>query len=179
MAIDLPIYKGTDESVLQKGAGHFLGSTLPCGDPSSHVVLAAHTGSSHGPLFTNINQLKEGDTFIIKVLDREFTYQVNQIKTVHPANLEDLEIVEGKNYATLTTCTPYGVNTHRLLVRGELIKEEIISKQQIEAEQNTTMIEDTIKIIKQSVEPPMLIAIGVNAVVFFFFLIFYGTRQKK
>lgn len=118
----LPIYHGTDEAVLQIAVGHIEGSSLPVGGESTHSVLSGHRGLPSAKLFTDLDQLVVGDEFIIRVLDETLTYEVDQIRIVLPAELGDLEIVEGKDYCTLVTCTPYGVNSHRLLVRGHRVE---------------------------------------------------------
>lgn len=117
----LAIYHGTGDEVLQKGCGHIAGTSLPVGGKSTHSVLAAHRGLPSAKLFTDIDRLKEGDEFYVFVLNRTLAYKVDQIKTVKPDNLDDLQIVKGKDYVTLFTCTPYAVNTHRLLVRGHRV----------------------------------------------------------
>ena len=115
------IYHGTDEKVLQKGCGHIAGTSLPVGGKSTHSVIAAHRGLPTAKLFTDIDKLKEGDEFYLFVLNRTLAYQVDQIKVVKPDCLDALQIVKGEDYVTLFTCTPYSVNTHRLLVRGHRI----------------------------------------------------------
>lgn len=117
----LAIYHGTGDEVLQKGCGHIAGTSLPVGGKSTHSVLAAHRGLPSAKLFTDIDRLKEGDEFYVFVLNHTLAYKVDQIKTVKPDNLDDLQIVKGKDYVTLFTCTPYAVNTHRLLVRGHRV----------------------------------------------------------
>ena len=116
--IELPIYHGTSSSVLNVAVGHLEGTSLPIGGNSTHSVLSAHRGLPSSKLFTNLNKLEIGDTFIITVLNKKLTYQVDKITTVEPKDITDLEIEEDKDLVTLLTCTPYGVNTHRLLVRG-------------------------------------------------------------
>jgi len=116
--IMLPIYHGTDESILQIAIGHLSGTSLPVGGPGSHCVVSGHRGLPSARLFTDLDKLQEGDTFTLNVLDRTLTYEVDQIRTVEPTDLSNLTIESGKDYCTLVTCTPYGVNTHRLLVRG-------------------------------------------------------------
>lgn len=135
IGVNLPIYHGVKESVIQKGIGHFPGSSLPVGGESTHAVLSSHSGLPEAKLFTNLYKLEEGDEFIISVLGENIYYKVNQIKTVLPNELEDLAIEEGEDYVTLATCTPYGINTHRLLVRGkrfypsaELKQDELLKK---------------------------------------------------
>ena len=116
--VELPIYHGTEDSVLQIAVGHLEWTSLPVGGETTHSVLSGHRGLPSARLFTDIVELKEGDTFTLNILDRTLTYEVDQIRTVLPDQLEDLQIEEGKDYCTLVTCTPYGVNDHRLLVRA-------------------------------------------------------------
>ena len=121
VGIKLPIYHGTSEGVLQIAVGHLEGTSLPVGGANTHCVLSGHTGLPSAKLFTDIDKLKEGDEFKLIVLDKTLTYQVDQIKVVLPEELSDLTIEEGQDLCTLVTCTPYGINTHRLLVRGHRI----------------------------------------------------------
>ncbi len=114
----LAVFHGVDESVLQVGAGHIEGTSLPIGGPSTHCVISGHRGLVSAKLFTNLNKLVEGDTFMLHILDQTLTYEVDQILTVLPEETEAINIVPGKDYCTLVTCTPYGINTHRLLIRG-------------------------------------------------------------
>lgn len=118
----LPIYHGTEKAVLQVGVGHVEGSSLPVGGKSSHCILSGHRGLPSASLFTGLDRLKEGDLFSLSVLDETFYYQVDQIRTVLPEETKILSVEEGKDFCTLVTCTPYGVNTHRLLVRGSRIE---------------------------------------------------------
>jgi sortase A len=119
--VTLPIYHGTSESVLQTGVGHLAGSSLPVGGIGTHCVLSGHRGLPSAKLFTDLDKLVEGDTFTISVLDETLTYQVDQILIVDPDDVSALAIDPEQDYVTLVTCTPYGVNTHRLLVRGHRI----------------------------------------------------------
>ena len=114
----LPIYHGTDEGALQIAIGHLEGSSLPVGGKSTHCVLSGHRGLPSARLFTDLDQMEEGDIFILNILGRKLAYEVDQINVVLPEEMSDLEIEEGKDLCTLVTCTPYGINTHRLLVRG-------------------------------------------------------------
>ena len=114
----LPVYHGTDEAVLQIAAGHMEGMSLPVGGEGTHCVLSSHRGLPSARLFTDLDQLKEGDEFFLHVLGKTLAYEVNQILVVEPDETEALAIEEGQDYCTLVTCTPYGVNSHRLLVRG-------------------------------------------------------------
>ncbi|MCY7186081.1 class C sortase [Streptococcus gallolyticus] len=117
----LPIYHGTDDSVLQVAIGHIPGTSLPVGGKGTHAVISGHRGLASAKLFTDIDRLVEGDTFMIQVLDETLTYEVDQILTVMPDDVSALAIDPEQDYVTLVTCTPYGVNTHRLLVRGHRI----------------------------------------------------------
>ena len=119
--INLPIYHGTDESVLQVASGHYLGSSLPIGGESTHAILTGHRGLPSAKLFTDLDRLEEGDTFYIKVLGEILEYQIDQIEIVLPEEVEGLSIVPGEDYVTLVTCTPYGINSHRMLIRGTRI----------------------------------------------------------
>lgn len=120
--VHIPIYQGTDEAALQAGAGYWIGTSLPTGGESTHCVLTAHNGLTKAKMFTDIDQLEIGDTFTLTILDRVLTYQVDQILVVEPDDFSEMNIVEGEDYVTLYTCTPYGINTHRLLVRGTRIE---------------------------------------------------------
>ena len=122
--VELPIYHGTSETVLQAGVGHFWGTSLPVGGESTHTVLTGHRGLPTKTLFTNMDKLKVGDIFYIKVLGETLAYKIDQILTVLPEETDALSIEPGQDYATLVTCTPYAINTHRLLVRGERIPYE-------------------------------------------------------
>jgi sortase A len=129
IGVELPVYHGTSEKVLSKGVGHLEGSSLPVGGENTHCVLSAHRGLPSSKLFTDLDRVEIGDTFQIVVLDRVLTYQVDFIKVIEPTDISELEIIEGGDYCTLFTCTPYGINTHRLLVRGiriETIREKPI-----------------------------------------------------
>jgi sortase A len=122
IGVELPIYHGTSDSVLQIAAGHLEGTSLPVGGASTHAVISAHRGLPSAKLFTNLDQLEVGDTFTITVLDRVLTYEVDKITIVLPTQTDDLLVADGKDYVTLMTCTPYGINTHRLLVRGRRVE---------------------------------------------------------
>ena len=121
IGVSLPVYHGTDEGVLQIAVGHIEWTSLPVGGESSHCVISGHRGLPSAKLFTNLDKLTEGDTFMLRVLDEVLTYEVDQILIVEPQETEPLRIEEGKDYCTLVTCTPYGINSHRLLVRGHRI----------------------------------------------------------
>lgn len=123
--VKLPIYHTTDGGVLQIGVGHLQGSSLPVGGAGTHCVLSGHRGLPSAKLFSDLDKLKIGDTFVITVLNRCLTYQVDQIKVVLPTEVGDLQIVDGEDYCTLETCTPYGINSHRLLIRGTRVENAV------------------------------------------------------
>lgn len=154
IAVELPIYHGTSEEVLNKGVGHLEGSSLPVGGESTHSVMSAHRGLPSSKLFTDLDRMEIGDTFEIIVLDEVLTYRVDFIKVITPNDLFDLQIVEGKDYCTLFTCTPYGINTHRLLVRGERI-ETIKEKPIIYVSNEAFLIEPLL--VTPAVAAPMLL----------------------
>lgn len=122
IGVDLPIYHGVDEAILQIAIGHIPGSSFPIGGKRTHAVLSGHRGLPSAKLFSDLDKLKEGDIFTVTVLDRVVTYQADQIRIVLPEETDELAIVDGKDYCTLSTCTPYGINTHRILLRGHRIK---------------------------------------------------------
>ena len=122
--VNLPIYHGTSEEVLQIAAGHLAGSSLPVGGESTHSIISGHRGPPSAKLFTDLDKLVVGDTFVISILNENLTYRVDQIKVVLPEDTSELAITNGKDYCTLVTCTPYGINTHRMLVRGHRVENE-------------------------------------------------------
>lgn len=119
ISVDLPIYHGTSAEVLERGIGHLAASSFPIGGESTHAVLTGHTGLSSAKLFTDLTEMKKGDLFFIHVLDKKLAYRVNRITVVKPEDTRNLQIIDGEDHVTLLTCTPYGVNDHRLLVRGK------------------------------------------------------------
>ncbi len=119
--VNLPIYHDVNEGIIQNGVGHLPGTSLPIGGSSTHCVLSTHSGLPKAKLFTDLHKLDEGDEFILSILGENLYYRVVMIKIVLPTQTSDLKVVDGKDYVTLTTCTPYGINTHRLLVRGERV----------------------------------------------------------
>ena len=119
--VSLPIYHGDDQAILQIAIGHIPGTSLPVGGKGTHSVLSGHRGLPSARLFTDIDQLKKGDIFMLQVMDNTLTYKVDQISVVLPSDMSKLQIDSNQDYCTLMTCTPYGVNTHRLLVRGHRI----------------------------------------------------------
>ena len=122
--VSLPIYHGVDEAVLQVAVGHIPGTSLPTGGESTHCVISGHRGLPSAKLFTNLDQLKEGDLFMLRVLDETLSYEVDQILIVEPHEVGALAIEPGQDYCTLVTCTPYGINSHRLLVRGHRVENQ-------------------------------------------------------
>lgn len=142
--VKLPIYHGVSTQVLEKGVGHLPSSSFPIEGEGNHAVLTGHTGLPSASLFTDLHKLQEGDRFQVTVGGTAMTYQVDQIKVVQPSETADLQAVAGEDYCTLVTCTPYGVNSHRLLVRGSRIEEaeEVMSEvpQTVEAEKSGTAL---------------------------------------
>ena len=122
IGVNLPVYHSVDEGVLQIAVGHIPGSSLPVGGERTHCVLSGHRGLPSAKLFSDLDRMVEGDTFTLNVMDQTITYMVDQIRIVLPEETNDLAIQDGKDYCTLVTCTPYGVNTHRMLVRGRRIE---------------------------------------------------------
>lgn len=122
LGVELPLYHGISAEVLNKACGHIEGTSLPIGGENTHCVLSAHRGLPHAKLFTELDKMEVGDTFTITVIDQTVTYQVDQIKVVLPNETSDIQIAQGEDLCTLLTCTPYGINSHRLLVRGKRIE---------------------------------------------------------
>ena len=166
---NLPIYHGTDEAVLQIAIGHVQGSSLPAGGESTHCVLSGHRGLPSAKLFSDLDQLTEGDVFLLRVLDETLTYEVDQIRTVLPDELDDLAIEEGKEYCALVTCTPYGINSHRLLVRGHRVENQA-SASTIRVTADAMQIEPLL--IAPLVAVPMLLVLLVMV------LIPHRTKKK-
>ena len=162
IGVELPIYHGTSDDVLNKGVGHLEGSSLPVGGENTHSVMSAHRGLPSSKLFTDLDRLEKGDTFQIVVLNQVLTYQVDQIKVITPTAIEDLQIVEGGDYCTLFTCTPYGINTHRLLVRGVRI-ETIKEKPVLYVSNEAFLIEPLL--VTPAVAAPMLCALLIHLLV--------------
>lgn len=151
--VQLPIYHGTSDKVLNSAVGHVEGSSLPVGGESTHAVLSAHRGLPSAKLFTNLDKVEVGDVFTIRILDRTITYQVDQVLIVLPHETEALNIVSGEDYCTLVTCTPYGINTHRMLVRGTRI-ENIEEDKQVNVITEAYQIDPLI--VTPAVAAPML-----------------------
>lgn len=162
ISVELPIYHGTDEGVLQVAAGHLEGSSLPVGGAGTHAVISAHRGLPSAKLFTNLDELEVGDRFTITVLNRVLTYEVDQISIVLPTEIDQLLPTEGMDYVTLMTCTPYGINTHRLLVRGKRV-ETTESQKHIHVAADAFRIEPII--VAPILAIPMLLAALVGVLV--------------
>ena len=167
LGISLPIYHGVDEAVLQIAIGHLQGSSLPVGGAGTHCAISGHRGLPSAKLFTNIDELKEGDVFLLCVLDEVLTYEVDQIRIVEPKDLSALEIEENKDLCTLITCTPYGVNSHRLLVRGHRI--ETVENNSIRVSADAMQIDETI--VASFVSVPILLLLLI------WLLIHYRKRR--
>ena len=142
ISVSLPIYHGTADEVMKKGVGHIKNTSLPIGGENTHCVLTGHTGLSRAEIFTRLNELEVNDIFYINTLNEQLIYKIYQTKVVLPTELEDLKIIEGKDLVTLVTCTPYGINTHRLLVQGERIESYEENGQEAE-EKNNENIENS------------------------------------
>lgn len=166
IGVSLPIYHGTDEAVLQVAIGHIEGSSLPVGGAGTHCVISGHRGLPSAKLFTDLDQIQEGDTFLLHILDETLTYQVDQIHIVEPDDVTYLAIEEGQDLCTLVTCTPYGVNSHRLLVRGR----------RIETEETAAAIRVTADAI---LVDPMLVAPAVAAPILLILLIWLLVSSRK
>jgi sortase A len=163
IGVELPIYHGVDAEVLQIGVGHLEGSSLPVGGVNTHCILSGHRGLPSAKLFTDLNEMAIGDRFTITVLDRVLTYEVDQIKVVLPEDASELAIEEGKDYCTLVTCTPYGINTHRLLVRGIRVDGEITRTPDIFVSNEAFKIDKTI--VATVIALPLFITVTLVAVV--------------
>lgn len=166
----LPIYHGIEESILQVAVGHIPGTSLPVGGKGSHCVVSGHRGLPSARLFTDIDKLVEGDTFTITVLNKTLTYEVDQIRTVLPTDLSDLQIEKGKDYVTLVTCTPYGINTHRLLVRGHRIEN---------ADGDASVIADALQIEPIYIAPFIAVPILILLIIGMFIMTGMRTRRRR
>ncbi|WP_322397053.1 class C sortase [Clostridium perfringens] len=167
--IKLPIYYGTSVDILKKGVGVLDGTSLPVGGENTHSVLSAHTGLANQKLFTDIDKLKDGDVFYLHILKKDLAYKVNQIKVVHPDEIDDLKISEDKDYVTLLTCYPYGINTERLLVRGE--RTDL-------SERTEVQVQKEISTFNHSNENLILIVIILISVLIIIFLLFLIMKFK-
>jgi len=168
--VQLPIYHGTSDKVLNSAVGHVEGSSIPVGGESTHSVLSAHRGLPSAKLFTNLDKLENGDVFTITILNKTITYMVDQVLIVLPEKTQPLSVVQGKDYCTLVTCTPYGINTHRMLVRGRRI-ENIEPEKVVNVTTEAYQIDPLI--VTPAVAAPML---GILLVIL---LVKSGKRNKK
>lgn len=164
----LAIYHGLSKTVLEKGVGHVEGTSLPVGGKSTHAVLAAHRGLPSAKLFTDLDQMKKGDIFILHILGKNLAYKVDQIRTVLPEETGELDIVEGEDHVTLVTCTPYSVNTHRLLVRG-------IRTKYVEGEIRN---DETISQRLAATDPKKVLAGGFAVLIVLILLIYLSVRYR-
>lgn len=162
IGVELPIYHGTSDDVLNRGVGHLEGSSLPIGGENTHSIMSAHRGLPSSKLFTDLDRMEIGDTFQIIILNQVLTYQVDFIKVIEPTDVSDLQIIEGGDYCTLFTCTPYGINTHRLLVRGVRI-ETIKEKPIIYVSNEAFRIEPLL--VTPAVAAPMLLVLLIHLLV--------------
>ena len=175
--VSLPIYHGTSADILELGAGHLQGTSLPIGGESTHSVITGHTGLSSAKLFTDLTELEEGDMFFLHVMGEKLAYKVDQISVILPEEMDKLTIESGKDYCTLVTCTPYGVNTHRLLVRGE--RTEYTEDQEEEA---GTEVKKTQCKWMEEYTKSIIISSSVLAIMLIVLLIwrrFAGRRRRK
>ena len=163
---DLPIYHGTEESVLQIAIGHLEWTSLPVGGESTHCVISGHRGLPSAQLFTDLDELEIGDIFMLRVLNETLTYEVDQILIVEPQEIDALTIADGEDYCTLMTCTPYGVNSHRLLVRGHRVEN-------MEDAVNARVISDAIQV------DPMLVALLISIPIFLVMLVIFLRPRRN
>ena len=173
--LELPIYEGSDDAVLQKGIGHMEQSSYPIGGEGTHSVLTGHRGLPDAELFTHLDEMEEGDLFYLHVLDEILAYRVDQIKVVEPNETGDLDIIPGEDYCTLVTCTPYSINTHRLLVRGVRTEYngELESDVQYQELQTGTLARRLIDVL------PWLLVVGTAAIGTEGVLLWLLIRRKK
>jgi len=168
IAVELPIYHGTDEAVLQVAIGHLEWTSLPTGGESTHCVVSGHRGLPSARLFTDLDKLVVGDQFLLHVLDETLTYEVDQIRIVEPHETDELLIQEGKDLCTLLTCTPYGINSHRLLVRGHRVENQVQA-------QTVRVTADAMIVEKLVVAPFVLLPILLVLLVW----LLVTTRKRK
>ena len=169
IGVELPVYHGTNSEVLNVAIGHLQGSSLPVGGENTHTVLSAHRGLPSAKLFSDLDELREGDTFTITILNYTVTYEVDQISIVLPSDVKKLQIMKGGDYATLLTCTPYGINTHRLLVRGHRIENA-------KGEKDVKVTADAVLIDKNSVIPFIALPLFILLIIYW---IWESKREKE
>ena len=171
IGVNLPVYHSVDEAVLQIAVGHIPGSSLPVGGERTHAILSGHRGLLSAKLFSDLDQIVEGDTFTLNIMDQTITYMVDQIRIVLPEETDELAITDGKDYCTLVTCTPYGINTHRMLVRGKRI-DNIIGE--------VVVVSEAVRIPNYIVAPA--ICIPLLFIILLIMLIYYrrlGPRKTE
>lgn len=166
--VSLPVYHGTSEAVLQVAAGHIESSSLPVGGASTHCIISGHRGLPSAKLFTDLDQMSEGDIFQLKILNETLTYEVDQIRIVLPSELDELGIVRDQDYCTLVTCTPYGINSHRLLIRGKRI-----ANPQAAAHVTADAVQIDPVLVAPAAAAPMLLALTV------WLIVNPGAKKKK
>ena len=164
---ELPVYHGVEDSVLQIAAGHIAGSSLPVGGAGTHCMISGHRGLPRATLFSKLDQLQEGDHFMLHTLNELLTYEIDQIRIVLPDELDDLQIVPGQDLCTLITCTPYGINSHRLLVRGHRTENDLSFTITAEARQVDRLI------VASVVAAPILLVLLIGM------LVTTGDRKRK
>lgn len=180
--VELPIYHGTSESVLSKAAGHLEGSSLPVGGENTHCVISAHRGLPSAKLFTNLDQVEVGDSFSMKILDRTLAYEVFEISVVKPDEIEKLGIEAGKDLCTLVTCTPYGINSHRLLVHGKRTEAALEREVQPMIETGAGLeraIQPMIETEEEVLPPNREIAAGIALVILAVLVYVFWKRKRK
>lgn len=171
IGVKLPVYHGTDEAVLQVAVGHIVGSALPVGGEGTHCILSGHRGLPSATLFTNLDKMEQGDIFLLHVLNETLTYEVDQITVVEPKEISALGVEEGEDLCTLVTCTPYGVNSHRLLVRGRRIENtaEKSAASSVQVVANAEQIDETV----------VALCTGVPALLILLMILLIRTRKKR
>ena len=172
ISIELPIYHGTSQEVLEKGVGHVQSTAFPIGGKTCHSVLIGHRGLPSSKLFTDLDQLEIGDSFYITVLDQKLQYDVYSIETVEPKDLEKIQIIEGRDIVTLITCTPYGINTHRLLVHAE--RSESI---EFNPKENSNFVEKLMA--KDKLNLKIIVFIGIILILIFIIIINIVIKRRK
>lgn len=172
IGVTLPIYHGTSTSVLQKAVGHLEWTSLPIGGKSTHSVLSGHRGLPSSKLFTDLDKIAVGDIFYIRVLNETLTYEVDQILIVEPVDMTALQIAEGEDYCTLVTCTPYGINTHRILVRGHRI-ENVAEARFVQVSADAVMIEPLL------VAPAMFVGLLLILLIVMALIPHHGSRNEE
>lgn len=168
ISVSLPIYHGTSDAVLQVAAGHIESSSLPVGGTSTHCIISGHRGLPSAKLFTDLDQMSEGDIFQLKILNETLTYEVDQIRIVLPSELDTLGIIQGQDHCTLVTCTPYGINSHRLLIRGKRI-----ANPQAAAHVTADAVRIDPVLVAPAAAAPMLLALTI------WLIVNPGKKKKK